>query len=108
MCGAHSTWNRNAVVDEIATAPRATTDEHAESSTDKHDRKRRSAYVSGHNTCAMVCMFIVVVQIAFYLHTASCCRLPLLLRPKLRPVVILSDRRSHAQLVPGMQGYVLV
>ena len=56
----------------------------------------------------MVCMFIVVVQIAFYLHTASCCRLPLLLRPKLRPVVIRSDRRTHAQLVPGMQGYVLV
>ena len=49
----------NAVVDDIATGPKMTTDEptatNQTDSTNTHDRKRRSVYVPGHNTCAMVC-----------------------------------------------------
>ena len=44
----------NAVVDDIATGPKMTNDDQTDS-TNTHDRKRRSVYVPGHNTCAMVC-----------------------------------------------------
>ena len=109
MCGAHSTWNRNAVVDEIATVPR---EGPSDPNTDRMNlRARRSSYdpKGVNNTCEVVshqCIipWFVFTVISTYLGLDS--RLPLLLRPKLRPVVILSDRCSHAQLVPSGTKYL--